>query len=336
MHPTLAKQTGIRAGLRAAIPMAIASFPFGLAYGVAVVAAPIDQWVGASASWLVLAGAAQLSMLELIGSRASWVIVIATGLVINARFALYSAALAPAFASFPPRWRFTLPYCMTDQAAALSLQFFAGEPDPVARRWFYLSTGLVITAFYWIGTLTGIAAGAALPASLDIGFVVPLVFIVLIVPTVIDRPAVIAVLVAGGVTLATRALPHGSNILLGRGRRHPRGGARRPGARMTPLAQFAVAGLGTYLLRLSAIALVGQGVVIPPRVERTLRLIAPAVLSAIVANSLILNAGQFNPRVSWYVGAIVAALVVWRARSMAWAMLAAFVAVWGLQGLGVR
>jgi 4-azaleucine resistance transporter AzlC len=197
--------------------MAIGAFPFGLAYGVAVAAAPIDMWVGASASWLVLAGAAQLSMLDLMGLRASWVIVIATGLVINARFALYSAALAPAFKAFPRAWRVTLPYFMTDQAAALALQFFAREPDPVARRWFYLATALVITSFWWIGTLTGIGAGAALSASLDVGFVVPLVFIVLIVPTVIDRPAAVAVVVAGGVTVAARALPHGANILLGAG-----------------------------------------------------------------------------------------------------------------------
>ena len=105
---------------------------------------------------------------------------------------------------------------------------------------------------------------------------------------------------------------------------------------MSPLAQFAVAGLGTYLLRLSAIALVGVGAAVPPGVERTLRLIAPAVLSAIVANGLILNQGVFNPRLSWYLGAAIAAAVVWRVRSMAWAMLAAFVAVWALQGLGIR
>jgi branched-subunit amino acid transport protein len=105
---------------------------------------------------------------------------------------------------------------------------------------------------------------------------------------------------------------------------------------VSPLAQFAIAGLGTYLLRLSAIALVGLGVAIPPAVERTLRLIAPAVLSAIVANSLFLTDSHFNPRLSWYVGAAIAAAVVWRVRSMAWAMLGGFVSVWVLQRMGVQ
>ena len=46
--------------------------------------------------------------------------------------------------------------------------------------------------------------------------------------------------------------------------------------------QFLLAGIGTYLIRASAIVLAGHGVAVPARLERTLRLIAPAVLAAIV------------------------------------------------------
>ena len=99
--------------------------------------------------------------------------------------------------------------------------------------------------------------------------------------------------------------------------------------------QFLIAGMGTYLLRVSAIALVGQGVTIPPRVERTLRLIAPAVLAAVIANGLILDHGHVNPRVSWYVGTVVAVLIVRRFRSAAWAISLAMLAVWALQQAGV-
>lgn len=104
---------------------------------------------------------------------------------------------------------------------------------------------------------------------------------------------------------------------------------------MTPGWLFAIAGIGTYAIRASVIALVGQGVTIPARVERTLRLIAPAVLSAIIANSLLLDRGTANPRVSWYVAAVAAALIVHRFRSAAWAMIVAIAAVWVLQQLGL-
>lgn len=99
--------------------------------------------------------------------------------------------------------------------------------------------------------------------------------------------------------------------------------------------QFLIAGIGTYLIRASAIVLVGHGVAIPTRLERTLRLIAPAVLAAIIANGLVLEEGRLNPRVSWYVGTLVAVFIVRRFRSAAWAMAVAMVVVWALQQVGV-
>lgn len=100
--------------------------------------------------------------------------------------------------------------------------------------------------------------------------------------------------------------------------------------------QFLLAGVGTYLIRVSAIALVGYGVVIPPRVERTLRLIAPAVLAAIITNGLLLDQGRPNTRVSWYLGTLVAVVIVRRLRSAAWAMTAAMLVVWAAQQAGLR
>jgi branched-subunit amino acid transport protein len=99
--------------------------------------------------------------------------------------------------------------------------------------------------------------------------------------------------------------------------------------------QFVLAGIGTYLIRLSAIALVGHGVRIPPRVERTLRLIAPAVLAAIIANGLILDHGQLNGRGSWYLGTLAAVVVARRSGSAAWAMTTGMAVVWALQQAGV-
>jgi len=212
-----AARAGVSAGFAAALPMAVATFPFGLAYGVGVTAAGLDKWVGVSASWTVMAGAAQLSMLSLIVEHASWVVVITAGLVINARFALYSMALAPFFKDFPARWRFTLPYLMTDQAAALSLLYFGGHPDPVERRWYYVGTALGIAVVWWAGTLVGVFLGGAIPSSVDIAFTVPLVFVVLLVPALIDRPAIVAAVVGAGVTVATAWLPQGLNTVVGAG-----------------------------------------------------------------------------------------------------------------------
>lgn len=59
---------------------------------------------------------------------------------------------------------------------------------------------------------------------------------------------------------------------------------------MRALVLFAIAGVGTYLLRASLVVLLGR-VTVPARLERSFRYIAPAVLAAIVAPALLLDAG---------------------------------------------
>jgi branched-subunit amino acid transport protein len=93
-------------------------------------------------------------------------------------------------------------------------------------------------------------------------------------------------------------------------------------------------GIGTYLLRVSAIAVVGEGRQIPPRVEQALRLVAPAVLAALVANSLLLDGDGLRPLGAWHGAGIIAALVAIRFRSAAWTLLAGMVAVWIFSALG--
>ena len=201
------------AGVRAIAPLIVAAFPFGLVYGVAVTQTEIDPWLGAAASVLVLAGAAQLSLLELIDS--AWPIAVGTAIVINLRFMLYSAALAPAFGEFPTRWRFGLPYLLTDQAASTSLTRFETVSDPGWRRRFYLASGLAFASAWWVGTVVGITFGADIPAAWEIGFALPLMFIALLVPPIRDRPALVAAAVGGATSLLTVGVPNGLNIVLG-------------------------------------------------------------------------------------------------------------------------
>lgn len=211
----LSPLTGVGVGVRAAVPLALAAVPFGLVYGVAVAESTVSGWVGGAASWIILAGAAQLSLLALIDSDAAWSVAVGTALVVNARFALYAVALAPSFGEFPRRWRFTLPYLLTDQAASLALAYYDTVADPVRRRWFYLGAALCFATGWWMGTIAGIVVGSSLPATLEIGFAVPAMFIALLVPTVVNRPALVAAVVAACVTVLTAGMPNGLNIIVG-------------------------------------------------------------------------------------------------------------------------
>lgn len=203
------------AGARAILPLSIAAFPFGLAYGVAVAGSSMDDLVGALASVLVLAGAAQLAMVDLLDKGAPWFVVVGTALVVNARFMMYSGALAPSFSDYPRRWRVALAYFMTDQAAVTSLLYNERQRDPRARMAYYLGAGLSFAVAWWMGTLIGVGIGATIPSELQLGFAVPLMFVALAVPSVRDRAGLIAACVGFAVTLIARDAPMNTGLLIG-------------------------------------------------------------------------------------------------------------------------
>lgn len=188
---------------------------FGLAFGALVRVAGISAWVGNYASVSVVAGASQIAIVEQLRAGAPAFIAVVTALVINARLALYSAALAPVFAAFPLRWRLGLAHLMTDQSAVVSLQHADAWPDPVRRRWFIWGASGPFVAVWAMGTAAGIALGPVIPDSWQIGFIVPLMFIAVLVPGARSSPALVAVAVSVAVVVLGRDLPFGLNVLAG-------------------------------------------------------------------------------------------------------------------------
>lgn len=196
-------------------PLSVGALVFGLALGAIIASSAITDWVGASSSVIINAGAAQLAMVDLVDRGAPWVVVVGTALVVNARFALYSAALARVYAAFPMRWRVSLAFMLTDQAAAFQKHFTPLIPDPVRRRWFFLGGAGLFVVFAVAGTVAGVLLGPVIPASWQIGFIVPLMFLAIVLRTVIDRPGVIAAVIAAAVVVVARDLPYGINVLVG-------------------------------------------------------------------------------------------------------------------------
>ncbi|WP_062071142.1 AzlD domain-containing protein [Demequina sediminicola] len=91
---------------------------------------------------------------------------------------------------------------------------------------------------------------------------------------------------------------------------------------MTAFWVFTLAAIGTYLIRLSGIAILGDGRELSPRVRKALTLVAPAAMAAIIANALLLDAGQWREFGAWHVAAAVAVGVALWKRSMGWTLVA--------------
>jgi branched-subunit amino acid transport protein len=106
---------------------------------------------------------------------------------------------------------------------------------------------------------------------------------------------------------------------------------------VTPLALgFLIAGMGiiTYAIRLSLILLLGR-LTVPPFVQRALRFVPPAVLSALILPELLLPGGTVmfslgNPRL---LAGVLAGAVAWKSKNVLLAIAVGMVALWTLQAL---
>jgi len=104
---------------------------------------------------------------------------------------------------------------------------------------------------------------------------------------------------------------------------------------MTNLFIVLTVGVGTYLLRLSFIAVVGSRSM-PDWALVPIRYVAPAVLAALVAPAVLIRNGVFdlapasNPRA---IAALIAVLVAWKTKNVAVVIIAGMSVVWLLRAV---
>jgi len=103
---------------------------------------------------------------------------------------------------------------------------------------------------------------------------------------------------------------------------------------MSPTAQILLAGVGTYLIRISFIALAGRIGEIPPRVQTMLSMIPPSVLAAITANSLFFTGDDVRGLDEWHIAIVVVGLISWKTKNVALCLFVGMPVLWGLAALG--
>ncbi len=93
-------------------------------------------------------------------------------------------------------------------------------------------------------------------------------------------------------------------------------------------------GLVTYLIRLSLIAAVGR-IDVPPLVQRGLRFVPPAVLSAIIFPELLRPGGALDLSMGnlRLLAGLLATLVAWRTKNVLLTIAVGMVALWILMAV---
>lgn len=102
---------------------------------------------------------------------------------------------------------------------------------------------------------------------------------------------------------------------------------------MSVWLQIALVGIGTYTIRVSAIALAGRFPEPSENTRATMRLIGPAILAAIVADQLLLDDGALDVRWTWLVAAGTAGIVAARWKSAGVTMAVGMAVVWCLDAV---
>jgi 4-azaleucine resistance transporter AzlC len=184
-------------GARDCVPLAIGIVPFGFVAGAAAVEADFGVAGAMGFSIIVFAGASQLAAIDLLSSGSAVVVAVATAWLINLRFVMYSASLAPWLSHVRLGRRAFAAYVLTDQAYALSLTRYAKGGPLDERLRYYLGVALPLWVTWQATTLLGALVGPAIPEDVPLEFAIPLCFLVLLVPVVQDHPGIVAAVVGG-------------------------------------------------------------------------------------------------------------------------------------------
>jgi predicted branched-subunit amino acid permease len=200
-------------GLRTGLPSLFGMAAWAMVVGIAMVKTGLSPLQACGMSLLVFAGSAQLASLPLILAHAPVWVIFATAMVVNLRFVIFSALLAPHFTHLPWRQRLMYSYIAGDMTVAQFLQRFP-TAAPVPGKLSYLK-GLVLPNWtvWQAGSLTGIFVGSAIPAEWGLGFAGTLAILCITVPLVANNAALCGVLVAGAVSVLANGFPYKLGLL---------------------------------------------------------------------------------------------------------------------------
>lgn len=188
--------------------------PFGAIVGVTMTDAGYSPLQTVAASVFMFTGAGQLAVAELTRAGAVSAVIVFTAIVVSLRLVMYSASLAPYFQQYPQRDRFVLSAFLVDQPYALSVLKFSSDGS-TNRLWYYLGTAIPMYLTWQVSTITGIVFGASIPPWIDVGFIIPLIFISILVPALEDSISVVTAVAAGLLALVGDGLPFELGLLAG-------------------------------------------------------------------------------------------------------------------------
>jgi len=166
-------------------------------------------------SLLVYAGSAQLAALPLIVAGAPLWVIVATGLITNLRFVIYSAALRPHFVELSWRKRAALGFFMTDFTFTRFMRSAQESSLPVRTDAWFAGVCSSNWITWQLSAITGIIGASYVPTEWGLEFTGTLALVALVGPSLTVRPAIVGAAAAAVVALVAYPLPFKLGLFCG-------------------------------------------------------------------------------------------------------------------------
>jgi predicted branched-subunit amino acid permease len=196
-------------GVRETLIIVPSYLPFALVCGVAAVNAGLVLPAALALPGLVYGGSSQAVLTQFLqGASALWVAVL-SGLVVNLRMAVYSAAMAPRLRHLSQPRRMLAAAFLVDNAFAFMEQRRLDQPQESDNQLLAYYAGLTSVLWpSWIAfCVVGALAGSVIPASWQLDFAIPLAFVATLATTVRSLPLGAAAVAGGVASVVLFALP---------------------------------------------------------------------------------------------------------------------------------
>ncbi len=163
------------------LPLMIPVVPFGIIFGAIGIELGFGPYLTYATSIIIFSGASQIVILQLLSSGASYLVGIASSSVVSTRHLLYGAVVSQHLNHLSIFWKIGLSYLLTDQAFAVSHEYFKKNNNNKFKHYHLVGSGLTLWIIWQVTTILGIILGSIVPEELGLTFTIPLTFLALLV-----------------------------------------------------------------------------------------------------------------------------------------------------------
>ena len=195
------------------LPLMIPVVPFGIIFGAIGIELGFGPYLTYATSIIVFSGASQIVLLQLISAGASSLVAITSSSIVSTRHLLYGAVISQYLNHLSIFWKIGLSYLLTDQAFAVSNEYFKKNNENKNKHFHLLGSGLTLWFIWQLTTIIGIILGSIVPEELGLTFTIPLTFLALLVNYLRSIDHIIVIVVSGMMSVLLFEMPFKSYII---------------------------------------------------------------------------------------------------------------------------